>query len=106
MSEFSGYTPGPWRVHAVREHDGGGEQVVSDKAMFELLPFPVVSHGAINGRSVSECDANTALIANAPRMLAALQEIRRYVKPWITCDNTACRIDEICLDGLSELRAD
>jgi hypothetical protein len=63
------HTPGPWK--AVRGNYGERKDVDTIQAG----NLKVIEPGGIGGRSLAECDANVALIAAAPELLAALQAI-------------------------------
>lgn len=49
----------------------------------------------VDGTYGSEIEANACLMAAAPILLEALEEIKRNCEPWKMADNMACRLWEI-----------
>ena len=67
-------TPGPWKIVRCSEGDR------KDVDTIQAGTIRVVEPGGIWGRSIPECDANAALIAAAPDLLAALKEAETVIR--------------------------
>ena len=66
---MSGHTPGPWEV---RSYDKGSQRDMH--GIFKLgNQLPIVE--SVWGRNIHESDANAKLIAAAPQLLEALQNL-------------------------------
>ncbi len=76
------FTPGPWTVDVARDiryiHSAAGDII---------LQFSPLYDGIDNAAAKNECDANARLIAAAPDLLAALQEIVREPQGKTVADN-------------------
>lgn len=75
MSDFAGHTPGPWRLCAEGDDDGGDGFLVwaDDAASSHGYPLAEAKQFVSSiRRSKSECAANAALIAAAPTLLAPM----------------------------------
>ena len=73
-------TPGPWEV---RKHSYG--TVRDAEGIFRVGEKTPLIDG-VWGRNLSEADANARLIAAAPELLAALQELREQLRQHVKLD--------------------
>lgn len=101
MSINAKHTPGPWGLDTFPEYVNGTDMVVHDKDGFPIATikaspilnrweeqFPEMGHwaeGEADGRTVrdrtqEELEANAHLIAAAPDLLAALEEVVGFVE--------------------------
>ena len=71
------HTPGPWKLEA-------GRSIVTDGGRFNLAYSTDKKTGAASFPNFVELDANAALIAAAPDLLAALEMVKEHDRGQIT----------------------
>lgn len=91
------HTPGPWKPFS-----GDANCVIVRSADQRCIATAWNLRGPNGEEPNTPMEANAQLIAAAPRMLKALQEIVRNVEPWKTCDNAAGRLFEIATGAIEE----
>lgn len=86
------HTPGPW--YSTSSSEEGTVHAANGQV--------IVPHGDNSPAKM----ANAQLIAAAPAMLEALEEIRRNVHLWVRADNMAGRLDSIARETIDLARGE
>lgn len=74
------HTPGPWRdVSDTGDHPLGASLVMTSGRGFTGIDSTSIDCG-ISGQTLAECRANARLVAAAPDLLAALEDLVRAVE--------------------------
>ena len=76
---MSKHTPGPWMADT--EEIGGSFQIYMEGSYLD--PWIADAKGThVGPKSLEEVKANAALIAAAPELLGALQEVMEWISEW------------------------
>lgn len=98
------HTPGPWRVST-------GSVYVDDGEEWPTIPIAHMDREIGNGTKPVERDANARLIASAPSLLSALEEIARregaYNRdPRIHAENTIDNMERIARTAIAAAKGE